>query len=493
MNASTRMLSPLAIVAALSGCAVPIVSRVDEGSGPLEGVQYFLTASEITATVSVRLESCSPARLLILKPTLAAAAVADDSSTFYITPRDAWNLFRAVDVAEVTLTPDHRLGTASAQVTDKTVEVLGELIDNVASLMSGALENVQIKNLIDTHKKIIDAEPAGRCTTAAHKLVKARKEAESILALLKARRTALLSTAAVSQGFGDTVTALDAAIKAQQDAVNDFKTKLTKSAQITVTPKFDAPELSPATEPAAVAVIDLLHGWFGSRTPDSACTRTSSSVDDCLVASLKLVAPGAVCTRADKAECNDTQRSEKYRAYTDKARAQKAAFASPSYSGLVYRIPESTGATLVVGRNGGNAAIEIGLESGDPAQQASFKMPASLPVGKAQEFKLGPPVPVPQWGRIAGVPSDVGYLTSNSVKVSFDDWGVPKGVAYSATPATIPALIGLVKHADAAFHPKAPPDDPAAASRGALLQQLLKYCLDAPADAVPSYCAGLTK
>ena len=446
------------VVATLAGCAAPIKSRADLGGATttVEGIQYFLAKSKVSITVAARLDDCGDksksARptVTLLAATSKSVPAADTSAAFNISPRDAWNLFRSIDTAEINLTEDRRIASFSAAVTDKTVEVLTALVKSTSLFTELAWQGVSLE------KRQRDAAqppaPAPFCTSAASEFVLARDRAISALDALRVSRSQLLATTTASRGFAETLLAIDLAIEKQRAVIDAAKARLTKSVELTLTPS------TSDTTKTDQQIIDLVSGWFDGISPDTisfvaTIERTGGSVD-----------------------------------------AGAASLDTAGAAGIFYRIPR-TGVAVTINATRKSASMSqltVAIDGGSPIEQATPEIPFELVVGSPLKLNVSP-VKVAQWGRLAIMPSDVGWLTSNSVKSSFDEWGVPKSASWTATPASIAGLLGVASQADSLFNKKAPAADPAAEAKADLLLRLLKICRDADPTAVPAFCAGLTK
>ena len=445
------------VLTALAGCAAPIKSRAEPGgsSATVEGFQYFLTKSKISVAVAVRLDDCGDKTALIrpvvtlLAATSKALPVADTSAAFNVSPRDAWNLFRSIDTAQIDLTDDRRIASYSAAVTDKTVEVLTALVKAAGTF---GLETFAFKQSRAVAQTPPAQPPANFCTPMARELIAARNEATQALNDLRASRSLLLGTTTASRGFAETLTAIDGAIEKQRAVIEAAKTRLTKSVGLNLTPA--ASESTKSDD----QTIDLVSGWFEGISPDMITF---------------------VATIDRKGGLPD---------------AGAASFDTAGAAGIFYRIPPAgVPVTLNATRKSASMAqLTVAIDGGSALEQATPDIPPEIRVGPPQPLSVSP-VKVAQWGRLAIMPSDVGWLTSNSVKSSFDEWGVPKSASWTSTPASIAGLLGVASQADALLNKKTPAVDPAAEAKADLLLRLLKICKDADPTAVPAFCAGLTK
>ena len=443
------------VLTALAGCAAPIKSRAELGgsSATVEGFQYFLTKSKISVAVAARLDDCGDKTALIrpvvtlLAATSKSLPVADTSAAFNVSPRDAWNLFRSIDTAQIDLTDDRRIASYSAAVTDKTVEVLAALV-KVAGLWSPPSILSQSKEKKSKEQPQLEAY----CTLAARELIAARNEATQALNALRDSRSLLLRATTASRGFAETLTAIDSAIEKQRIVIDATKARLTKSVGLNLTPA-----ASESTK-SDTQTIDLVSGWFEGISPDMITF---------------------VATIDRKGGLPD---------------AGAASFDTAGAAGIFYRIPPAgVPVTLNATRKSASMAqLTVAIDGGSALEQATPDIPPEIRVGPPQPLSVSP-VKVAQWGRLAIMPSDIGWLTSNSVKSSFDEWGVPKSASWTSTPASIAGLLGVASQADALLNKKAPAVDPTAEAKADLLLRLLKICKDADPTAVPAFCAGLTK
>ena len=177
----------------------------------------------------------------------------------------------------------------------------------------------------------------------------------------------------------------------------------------------------------------------------------------------------------------------------DAVDAGSASLNTAGAAGIFYRIPRAgVPVNMTATRESSSMnQLTVAIDGGSPLKQATPDIPSEL---DGTPLKVGvSSVKVAQWGRLAIMPSDVGWLTSNSVKSSFDEWGVPKSASWTSTPASIAGLLGVASQADTLFNKKAPAADPAAEAKADLLLRLLKICKDADPTAVPAFCAGLIK
>jgi hypothetical protein len=432
-------------------------------------MRYFLTKSNVAVTVSARLDACVDAvsghpspQVTILTPTVVARPASDTSTAYWISPTDAWNLFRSIDSAEIALTDDGRIASSSAKVTDKTVEVLSDLVKVATGFPAHLLGGVPRVGVIpEAHIAAIVPDSAARlvtpkpiivaCTAAALELVTKRAEASKQAASLVAARSAVLQGRVAKEGMRETVATIDEAITKQKLTIQALESRLTKSVTLRLSPKTDDLSFS-VTEP-----IDLASGWL------------VGGVQDGLVVNATISRTAA----ARSAETSDEGKDA---------------------AGIYYRLPSSEiPAKISVTRNATVSTVPVAIDEVDLLTAANPKGPALLAPGGKYETETDP-VRMMQWGRLALMPSDVGWLTSNSVKTSFDEWGVPKSASWSATPATIPSLLGIVNQADAAFGRKpSAPANPVAEQQTEVYLRLLQICKDASPASIPAFCASLVK
>lgn len=477
----------LVIAMLFTGCAAPIKSRSETAAQqamPLEGLQYFLTSASVEIPIAIRLENCGitstdgvgskPPRMTLLRPLVNQVPLADSEAAFVLSPKDAWNLFRAIEVTDITLTKDGRIASAASSVTDKTVEVL---VDALKAIAGGPLAAFAAP---------IPRIVPGHCTEIAEEAVNAvfiaKKELED---LQRASRT-LLTSNTYGVGFDKTLATLNGAIDAQGLKVASLQEKVTKRGTLALTPS----HLSSHSE--AVVVIDIGHHWIRNSEREN-CTALKATelakqgdpqLEGWMNRSLNLTS-FRDCVVARAQFWRTTTQS-------DASRSAMATVQSGA-SGIVYRLPAEAGVTLEVQRTtGGARSIILALESADATNEAKPARSDELAAGAKAVF-AGLSATVPQWGRLAVMPSDVGFLTTNAVKTTFDEWGVPKTASWSASPVNIPGLLGVVNQADSVFNKKTPAPDPAAKRQTEVLLRLLQICKDAPLTAIPDFCAGLVK
>lgn len=457
-------ISMLFICLVLAGCAAPIRSRIEsaEGQSVGEGFRYYLTKTNVGVTVRARLDECGDRTdpkempvVTVLVPNVVAKPAADRSFAYWVSPKDAWNLFRSIDSAELTLTEDGRVATASAKVTDKTVEVLAEFVKFGSGLRTVSLRS-KLRDGFDTAQQlpeIVTKRSVSRCTDRARIVDDKRKNARTGLSDLLNVRASVLSSGAAAEGTRETIAVLDEAIAKQNALIAQFDDALTRSITLWLSP---TPQIDKFVSPREE--IEIEAGWIEGGSGEKL-----SVVAEISRKSVASLMPSEDLTR--------------------------------DVSGVMYRVPPGGVPVFTKVSRGkvGSQNVRVDVEEFDPLATSTISNDSQLRVN-SEYLHESNPVRVMQWGRLAVMPSDVGWLTSNSVKTTFDEWGVPKTSSWSATPATIPGLLGIVNQADAAFARKpAAAANPVAEQQTEVYLRLLQICKDAPPNAVPSFCASLVK
>lgn len=463
----------ISLCALLGGCAAPIISHDRSRElalgtgGTMEGFTYYLAKSTPKVVFRVRLEKCDTPTVTVLAPDTTATAKADRAAQFRVTPTDAFNLFRSIE-SKLTLTPDGRLGSASAISEDKTVAVLTQFIKDAAA--------------VNRTLSLFTRSPAPAVAVAQLLVPKCTDEAKWLVeqrdAALKALQKATFNESNFLADPKNFVTGVAEAQKTYAEAllrlkakVDELNAKLTKSTAVALDVTAGQDAMSKED------FIDVTYGWF-EPTIGGGCVITKKDGKDEIVAGSNCLRFSAAVARAPKPSSSTS-----------------ADFSPPvASSGVWYRQSALHAVEAQVSRNarasGAAHTIRVEMDTERPLAMAlpSANVLANEPIVIDQTN-----VRIPQWGTLAKLPMDVGLMTNNEVRVEFDEWSVPKTVEWKVAPSTIPGLLGLVPQASAAF--AKPAVDPTAALRGDLLTQLLQSCITALAtgSTLPSYCSSILK
>ncbi len=471
MGALQSVLVLTTICSVLGGCAAPIIShdRSQEShrtvGGAMEGFTYYLAKSTPKVVFRVRLENCQTPTVTVLAPETTATAKADSTAQFRVTPTDAFNLFRNLE-SKLTLTADGRLGSASARSEDKTIAVLTQFLKDAGTVS----QLFQLKTTTEMAARA--TPPASPCSDEANWLVWQRDIALKTLQNATLNESDFLAEPlSFKKGVAEAQKTYVDALTRLRAKVDELNMKLTKSTfvQLDVAASDDAMTQE--------AFIDITHGWFEPGVAGGCAVARVNGKDDVVVADSNCLRFTASVKRPSGAPS-----------------ALDSGKPTPTTSGVWYRKPVKARVDAQVSRDRLPASVAVAtmveIDGERPLLVALPSVPTLVSGGKALDPAW---VTIPQWGTLARMPMDVGLLTTNEVRVEFDEWSVPKSVEWKVAPSTIPGLLGLVPQASAAF--AKPTTDPTAALRGDLLTQLLQACIAALASGatVPSYCSSILK
>jgi hypothetical protein len=446
------LLMSVVAMTALAGCASPMLShRVtdEDRKKPSEGVHYYLTKTKVVIPVAIKLQKCEAdgitVQAIIADPVVSPAK--DANYEFRVTPTDAWGVFRAIDNASLTLTDDRRLAKAETKTTDKTLETLVALAKAVtatpATTFSSASTSPPEKGRSDERTLVPN------CKASVINLLIAEAKLDGAFKSLQKKEIEYLESKSKEVDPRDvsrTLGSFAAAKKRTIEQIDEVKKALTVS---------DAIELGLATPTKQLAGCS-----------DGYCGTTSLDISDWFEgdASVKFNPTAKMISSSNTPLLGEPEIS---------ALVQRAA----STSGIVYR---QDGA--------GTVTTTIGVD--DPKGKFAIKFEKD-----AAKTKESPVAPFLQWGRWAFLPMDVGPLSSNSVAVTFDEWGVPKSASWSAQPVGLLEILNLYHAAVPAPKPVQSQAAPSQTEldRAAILKKLLEICKNAPSEAIPDYCTAILK
>jgi hypothetical protein len=447
------LLMSVVAMTALAGCASPMLShRVtdEDRKKPSEGVHYYLTKTKVIIPVAIKLHKCEAGAVPIIQAVIAdpvVSPVKDAEYEFRVTPTDAWGVFRAIDNASLTLTDDRRLAKAETKTTDKTLETLVALAKVAFAGPGGAVAPFIAP---DADGKTAKPEPVKlACEEVVSNLL--RNEASLVTSLKSLQENEIKylkykSNEADPRDVSRTLTSFAAAKKRILEQIAEVKKALTVS---------DAIELELATPTKQVAGCS-----------DGYCGTTSLDISDWFKGGTSV-------------KFNPTAKMI--------SSSNIPLLGGPAISALVQRAASTSG---IVYRQDGVGTVTTTFASADSGGKFLIKFEKESSRIKESEVS-----PFLQWGRWAFLPMDVGPLSSNSVAVTFDEWGVPKTASWSAQPVGLLELLNL-------YHATVPTPKPvqsqAAPSqtevdRAAILKKLLEICKDAPSEAIPDFCTAILK
>jgi hypothetical protein len=435
MNTSRRnqVFAQALVLAGLAGCGSPMLShRVseDDRSKPSEGVHYYLTKSKVSIPVSLKLKTCSPEIVVEVKISdPVVSPVADEKYEFRVTPRDAWGVFRAIDNASLTLTKDRRLAKAETKTTDKTFETLVAVAKALAS-GGGTTTAALVKGAPSPTPEPTPAPLS--CIKRVSDALSEEKSLEATKVSLQKKEVEYLSAFSILADSGDAPKALrafSAAIKRTAEQLTSLKKELSVDEEINLSSKDDATFIG-------TGELDISKWFDGAKD-------VKFSVNSIMVKPKTLTAISA-----------------------------------SEIDGLHQRAATNSG---VLYRQGGSGEVTTTIAALGNSKQLKF---ADMN-GASKSDNVSPFL---QWGRWSYLPLDVGFLSSNAVAVTFDEWGVPASATWSAQPVGILEILNLY-HA-AVPVPKALPSQ-TDLDRAAILKRLLENCKNAPLETLPGYCTSI--
>jgi len=483
---------------ALAGCASPVKSVHTSQLSEVEGVSYMLSRTVATATFIARLDDCgddgkTAPTVSVLAPTVEYASAPDPAATYVINPRDAWNLFRSIDVQKLDLSDDGRIAALQVSTTDNTVTNLLEIAKAATTLgtfrerfsiqgraspgLTGSGTQQPLLRCIGHDRPLTEDTPFAWTkarTTAGRRI----EQLKSSIAVLREQTQQHAGTAAALESMSADIAKLNQEIKR-------LESLLSKRAEVKL-----------VKQGAAVAMIDLKYGWFDNTS--KSCGSDKMSADAALRAASGVTSAAAM-RRDLKRSNNDLDHC-----YVGVASLQPIEAAKPlvvsdplaasGYAGILYRLPGwvrvglSAAVPTVAGVNL-RALDDFGgvTPATHPVTWEEDGSSGGLSIDRNNEARML------QFGQMAKMPADIGLLTTNSVSADFDKNGIPKSAKWKADPVQLAALLGL----PAKLQPAAPPADPTPtqAAQRDLLNALLKSCLDAFAanGAPPAYCSAILK
>lgn len=490
----------LALLVGITGCAAPIKSIYVDGSQKIEGIQYRLTKTNVAVTYSVRLESCGDSpQIALLPPKITTSEGPDDNATFVVNPRDAWNLFRSIDVKEFKLSADGRLAAVSSSVTDNTIANLVEIAKSAAKLRNTtqyfSAEGTTFSKVGKGGWVCVGSEADASSVSGR---VKLRSDARARLSEATRHRDELVKSGRFTQHTQEVLKAFDVAIDETKKQINDLDASLTKRVSLT-----------PDGDKVAYAMLDLAYAWFNEKVSDPSCKLPLRDTNNMQLTSDQITEREGKITAA--LETSDVKQvlqnfGTKGDCIYMKARlgepgrllpSSEAALKSASgYGGVLYRLPGnvkvSTDAAADTGSIPTNVSVVAFAESAGNtlavAPKSIWKLAGD---GKSFAFALAQSTPMMQYGELAQMPSDIGLLTTNAVTTSFDASGTPTGATWKADPIQLPALLGLPTQVVSAF--ARPGINQTAVLQGNARQLMLQICIDALTSGtpVPAYCVAI--
>jgi hypothetical protein len=437
----------------LAGCASPMLShRVtdEDRKKPSEGVHYYLTKSKVIIPVAIKLQKCEAGAVPIVQAVIAdpvVSPVKDAEYEFRVTPKDAWGVFRAIDNASLTLTDDRRLAKAETKTTDKTLETLAALAKAAIAGPVGAITQAAVALNSDSTPRL---EPVQLdCKDVMNSLLADETKLGKALVSLQKKEIEYLDSKSKEVDPRDvsrTLASFAAAKKRTLEQIAEVKKALTVS---------DAIELELATPTKQVAGCS-----------DGYCGTTPLDISDWFKGGTSV-------------KFNPTAKMI--------SSSNTPLLGVPEISALVQRAASTSG---IVYRQDGIGTVTTTFASADSGGKFLIKFEKESSRIKESEVS-----PFLQWGRWAFLPMDVGLLSSNSVAVTFDEWGVPKTASWSAQPVGLLEILNLYH---AAVPTPKPVQSQAAPSqtevdRAAILKKLLEICKDASSEAIPDFCTAILK
>jgi len=443
---------------AIAGCATPFQSHVYDESPTTRGFVYRLTSSSTEVKFGVRLTDCAPTlNFEVLPPAVNPTPVADEKYRFRIDPAESANVFKTLDEAKITLTADGRLASAAAKTTDEILPLVGKALEVAFTGMTLSPADVQ--------RAKVARQVAHECTDAANSALTLRNDLVNAKQVLLARQQTYIASSSFDQSSSGILRAFTSATADIDKRIADADAAITSS--VTVVLKPDADSKIPFV---GAAFVDPAAAWKKDASPsavkfDGTKCKCGSLSNGTLLFCASLSPAKGVATPHPPSPA-DLAKSE----------------------GIFYRIP-AVGTVTMTGQTCSNAATALNKQNVAP--RASRKLRSTPPDNASPEALGSVDVPVPQWGPVSILSGNFGPFASAGVQFEFDEWSVPKSVTWSAQNGGLAGLLGFAGQVQAQRAAANAPVDPADALRASLLQRLLESCLNAPATALPDYCAGL--
>ncbi len=454
------------VASAIAGCATPFQSHVLDPAPTTRGFVYRLTSSSTEVKFGVRLTDCAPPlKVEVLPPVVSPTPVADPRYAFRIDPTESSNVFKTLDEAKIVLTTDGRLSSASAKTTDEIIPLLGKALE--AAVSAGTLAAAGAKNALALANK--PAPPPGgtappdECNETASKALTLRNDLRKARLAMLDKQQGYIASGAFDNTSGDILKAFTSAQADIDKRIAEADAAITKSVTVILQPDADS-----RTPFKRAAYVDPAAEW-----KEGGSTKVATFDDSkCDCGSLS---SGVLLFCASLSPPKDPPRP-KPPSPADLTKSE----------GIFYRIP-------IVGTVAMKAKTcpSNGIDKLDVAPFGSRKLRARLPREGSPDNLGSVDVPVPQWGQVSILSGNFGPFASAAVQFEFDEWSVPKTVTWSAQNGGLAGLFGLASQVQAQRAAANAPVDPADALRANLVQKLLENCLNAPATALPDYCAGL--